>query len=620
MLVSTVYMDHYAGNLVKTYLPVAVLIPFLGWIVLNTGIRLTFPRLALNRTELLTILGMLWVAGNLPAVGWGSYSVSLVPSPEFFASPENRLSEVVLPHLPKWLFLDARDPRVYAAYTGLAPDEAMPWMIWIRPFFWWLVGCLATVFATMFGTILFFKQWDEQERLAFPMSTFPVDILETEDDGIPSVFKNRIFWIGFAITAGIILWNIAGYFAISLPRITLFDQYRTKQLDLGRYYPPLFLRIQPLLMGLAYLCPTDILFSIWVYNIFNTFKIGFLNRTGFTVGIAGQPAEAGAIANLESNGALFLLVGWSVWVSRRHLRDTVRLAIGPRAQDNGAPVTYRTAWIGWVMSVLILGSWMHSTGISPTAVVLQLIFLFTCYFGVSKYAAATGFTFITPAGGKGYGIMTSIGGTVRLSPSSQTMLRLLQGNMYLGAPIRPAFVVAFPHIFKMLGRSLWKNRSIWIVMILAYIFGFTTAAGSRIHQSYVDGGLNGLLNTNDMASLARNVPFIEGTKVYVFDHQKLGVWLFGAGEAALLTILRSRFSSWPIHPVAVAFPERRNLFAIFLVWAAKASVLRLGGVSLYRRSIPFWYGAIFGYLFGIALSSFIDAVWFPSEGHFVHGF
>jgi hypothetical protein len=192
--------------------------------------------------------------------------------------------------------------------------------------------------------------------------------------------------------------------------------------------------------------------------------------------------------------------------------------------------------------------------------------------------------------------------------------------MYLGAPIRTAFVVAFPHIFKMLGRSLWKNRSIWIVMILAYIFGFTAAAGSRIHQSYVDGGLNGLLNTNDMASLARNVPFIEGTKVHVFDHQKLGVWLFGAGEAALLTILRSRFSSWPIHPVAVAFPERRNLFAIFLVWAAKASILRLGGVSLYRRSIPFWYGAIFGYLFGIALSSFIDAVWFPSEGHFVHGF
>jgi hypothetical protein len=164
----------------------------------------------------------------------------------------------------------------------------------------------------MCGTILFFKQWDEQERLAFPMSRFPVDVLETEDDGIPTVFKDRLFWVGFAITAGIILYNIVGYFAITLPKITLFDHFRTKEVQLGKYYPPFYVRIQPLLMGLAYLCPTDILFSIWSYNLFNTFKIGMLNRTGFTVGIAGQPAEAGAISGLESNGALFVLVGWSL--------------------------------------------------------------------------------------------------------------------------------------------------------------------------------------------------------------------------------------------------------------------------------------------------------------------
>ena len=157
-------------------------------------------------------------------------------------------------------------------------------------------------------------------------------------------------------------------------------------------------------------------------------------------------------------------------------------------------------------------------------------------------------------------------------------------------------------------------------MILAYVFGYATAAGSRIHQSYMDGGLNGLLNTHDMRCLASNVTLIEGPKVWVFDHQKLGVWLFGAAEAAVLPVLRSRFTWWPIHPVAVAFPERRYLFAIFLVWAIKTAVMRFGGVTLYRRSILIWYGAIFGYLFGIALSSVIDAVWFPDEGHFVHGF
>ena len=294
--------------------------------------------------------------------------------------------------------------------------------------------------------------------------------------------------------------------------------------------------------------------------------------------------------------------------------------MGPRDGDDGSPISYRSAWVGWIVSIAILFGWMNAIGISFIASLLQLTFLFVCYFGISKYAAATGFTFITPAGGKGYGIITSITGTAGLSPTSQSMLHLLQGNMFLGATVRTTFVVAFPHMFKMLGKSLWKYRAIWIVMIFAYLFGFATAAGSRIHQAYDVGGLNGLLHPNDMNRLARNIPFIEGTKVHFFDHQKLAVWLVGAGEAAVLTLLRSRFTWWPIHPVAIAFPERRYVFAIFLVWAIKSSVLRFGGVTLYRRSIPFWYGAIFGYLFGVALSSLVDAIWFPDGGHFVHGF
>ena len=271
IFVATVYMDHHAGNLVKTYFPVAVLIPFVVWILLNTLIRVTVPRLALSRTELITILGMLWIAGSLPTVGWGLYAVSMIPSPEFFAAPENRMADVVLPLLPKWLFLSVRDPQVMLAYTGLPPGDSVPWHIWVRPVFWWVVPGIAGVTATIFGSVLFFKQWDETERLSFPMAKFPLDMLETESDGIPTVLKQRLFWIGFSLTASVIIWNVIGYFATTLPRITLFDQYSFKIIEIGRYYPPLYAKIQPLLMGLAYLCPTDLLFSIWFYNLLNTF-------------------------------------------------------------------------------------------------------------------------------------------------------------------------------------------------------------------------------------------------------------------------------------------------------------------------------------------------------------
>ncbi|MEE2754820.1 MAG: DUF6785 family protein [Candidatus Latescibacterota bacterium] len=620
IFIATVYMDHHAGNLVKTYLPVAVLIPFVAWIVLNTLIRITYPQYMLSRTELITILGMLWIAGSLPTVGWGLYAVSMVPSPEFFAAPENRMADVVLPLLPEWLFLSIEDPRVMHAYTGLPSSGSIPWSIWFRPLFWWVVPGIAGVVATLFGSVLFLRQWDETERLAFPMAQFPLDMLETDRDGIPTVFKQRIFWIGFAITAGIIFWNIAGYFAITLPRITLFDQSNTKVLEVGRYYPPFYMKIQPLLMGLAYLCPTDLIFSVWFYNALNTFKIGFLNRTGFTVGIAGQPAEAGAIASLESHGSLCMLVIWSLWVSRDHLRATITQASGPRSEDLGAPISYRTAWLGWMISVSILGGWLYSAGMSLLAVALTLAFLFACYFGISKYAAATGFTFIRPAGSKGYGIFRQLFGTASLTPSSQVVSILLQDNVFFGNTLRTSFPVAVPHVFKLLGDQLKRHRTIIIALILAYIFGLASSSGSRIYRSYAEGGLNGILVTNDMQRLASAIPFIEGARVWFFDYQKTSVWLFGAVEAGVLTLLRTRFSWWPIHPVAVAFPERRYIIALLIVWAAKTMTLKLGGVRGYRRSIPFWYGAMCGYLFGIALSSFIDAVWFPDTGHFVHGF
>ncbi len=613
-------MDQHAGNLVKTYFPVAVLIPFVAWIVLNTLIRITLPKFTLSRTELITILGMLWIAGSLPTVGWGLYAVSMIPSPEFFAAPENRMADVVLPLLPNWLFLSIDDPRVMQAYTGLPPGESIPWSIWIRPVFWWVLPGIAGVTATLFGSVLFLRQWDETERLAFPMAKFPLDMLETEEDGIPTVFKERLFWIGFAITGGIIIWNIAGYFAIALPRITMFDASNTKVLTVGKYYPPFYMKIQPLLMGLAYLCPTDLLFSIWSYNVLNTFKIGILNRTGFTIGIEGQPAEAGTIASLESHGALCMLVIWSIWVSRGHLRISLSLAFGPREEDTGAPVSYRTAWLGWLISICTLGGWLYSAGMSLLSVGLTLAFLFACYFGISKYAAATGFTFIRPAGSKGFGIFRQLFGTASLTPSSQIVSVLLQDNVFFGNTLRTSFPVAVPHIFKLLGDQLKRHKVIILALLLAYVFGLASSSGSRIFRSYTEGGLNGLLVTNDMQRVANAIPFIEGAKVWFFDYQKTAVWVIGAAEATLLTVLRSRFAWWPIHPVAVAFPERRYVIALFIVWAAKTLTMKIGGVRGYRKSIPFWYGAICGYLFGIALSSFVDAIWFPSEGHFVHGF
>lgn len=290
-----------------------------------------------------------------------------------------------------------------------------------------------------------------------------------------------------------------------------------------------------------------------------------------------------------------------------------------RSKDDAVPLSYRSAWIGWCLSVLALAGWCMTNGMTFWATGFQLVFLFVCYFGISKYAATTGFTFLNPAGGKGNGVIRSIGGSLNFTPASLTMMEFIGNNTFLGAALRTTCIPSITHILKMWGDRLKRIPVIWLLIPGAYIVGWWLASGTRIFHAYDEGGLNGLLVPWQVDALTRQIPFIEGTKAHIFDPQKLSVWLFGAGEAAVLTLLKSRFTWWPLHPIAVAFPERRYAFCLFIAWVAKVVTLQFGGVRLYRRSIPFWYGAICGYLSGIAVSSLIDAIWFPDGGHGVHG-
>jgi len=48
-----------------------------------------------------------------------------------------------------------------------------------------------------------------------------------------------------------------------------------------------------------------------------------------------------------------------------------------------------------------------------------------------------------------------------------------------------------------------------------------------------------------------------------------------------------------------------------VTWLIKVIILRLGGISLYRRATPFFIGMIVGYTAALMVSMTIDLIWFP---------
>jgi hypothetical protein len=83
------------------------------------------------------------------------------------------------------------------------------------------------------------------------------------------------------------------------------------------------------------------------------------------------------------------------------------------------------------------------------------------------------------------------------------------------------------------------------------------------------------------------------------DRAGMGAVGFGGLFTLFLSFMRLRFPWWPFHPLgyAVGFSRRTvdwMWFSIFLGWAVKAILLRMGGMPLYRRALPLMLGFILG--------------------------
>src|SRR5262249_53014901 len=84
------------------------------------------------------------------------------------------------------------------------------------------------------------------------------------------------------------------------------------------------------------------------------------------------------------------------------------------------------------------------------------------------------------------------------------------------------------------------------------------------------------------------------------DPARMSATGFGALFTPFLTLFRLRVLWWPFPPPGFppALSARRTVdwmwFSIFLGWAVKSILLRMGGMPLYRRALPVMLGFILG--------------------------
>jgi len=579
-------IDHMpAGGIFIFFIFVGLLVPCME----SLGTSLRF-----SRSELILIYVMLLVSSSIATMGLGTQLLSMLAGPAYYANPTNQWDTLIHPHIHPWF--SPQDPEaVRTFYEGLNPGEQIPWHAWTKTLALWLPFMVVLYFVMICVGVILRKQWVEHERLSFPLTALPLDMVQ-EEEGRRSrpFFRTAPMWLGFAIPFFVGSLNALHHYHESFPGVEL-----VKSLPVVHRLWDLEFRISFPIIGFAYFISSKLAFSFWFFNVTAQALWAYFHRTGITTG--ENMSVFGAWSPIFKHlgmGAIFVLVVYGLWTSRTHLLTVVRnmLPFNSSEDDSEEILSYRASAWGLLVGILLLAAWLHLAGLEfriAVAFVLLALLIFTAVVRVvaqgglptliapsiapSQLVSSIGAGAVGPAGLTVLGYSYIWSGDIRTFVMSSSMHGMKLGNESGARSARPLFWAMMAAVL------IGVIGSTVVVMYLAYNYG-----GLNLQNWYFQG--NTRVAFNYIAKMVSSPP----------SPNMSGWWYKGAGAAIMLgmMVLQRQFYWWPIHPLGFAIGANywmnKIWFSIFLSWLIKGAILKYGGGKTFRRARPFFLGLVLG--------------------------
>ncbi len=562
-----------------------VLFTFFLLAVLSPFLKRLFKHAAPTSRELALTYIMVSVATALAGHDIVRQLVPMIANAGWFATPENEWADIFFRFLPTWLTIT--DRKILQGYFEGDDTFWQPRYMeaWLWPIVAWSVLVIVLLFMMLCINIIIRKQWIDHEKLSYPLTTLPVELLGNTSN----LFRNKLIWLGFGIAFGLEILAGLNYLFPVIPSLKI--KYQLYFADrpwnaIGRL--PIY--VYPFAIGLGYLMPLDLALSFWGFYLFWGLQRVLFTATGWTTAIGFQTEQrAGAWIGI---GLLALLT------SRREILKVLGGVFSFRSKDR----LYQLAVFGLIFGLGFVLIFWYFAGLSPwVALGYFSIYLVLCI-GMTRMRAELGPPTHELHRVHPDRIMLLFLGSRPLGAQNLTNTTLLSWLAY-GYRCHP-----MPHqleAFK-IGRHfrLRENRLV-IALIVASIVGAVISIIGHVALYYEFrfarwgvGEFNRLQNWITVPR-APNLPAIQ--------HMTFG-FLF----TSVLTILKRQFLWWPFYPVGYAVGNGWAIgwmwFSIFLGWLFKRLLFTGGGVRAYRRALPLFLGLIFGQFLAGSLWSLLGVL------------
>ena len=600
MEMATQYSPGYGGGPYPTTFSLFanVICLLLALSAANGALRRIRPRWALRPAELIVIYVMLCIASAIDSIDFMDVLVPMITHVHRYndITAGRPYGDEIIPYIPEAFTLS--DPDAVVAWhesdPGFFSTETL--RAWLPPVALWSGFIFVFLWVMLCLAALLRDKWIEQERLSYPITHIPVQIANPA----AGLFRERLFWVGFSVAAGISLLNgLAAMFPV-LPTI------RVKLWDLSPHFvgrpwnaigwTPI--SFYPFGIGLGYLLPPELLFSSWFF--FWVLKAERILAA--TVGWLGYDAQAPYIEE-QCFGAYIYVALFGLWLGRRYFADALRAAFSGEAGRPEEAFGPRISVLGALGGIAALGVFFAHFGMSLWLVVAAWLIYWLLALAVTRMRAELGpVAHDLHRGGPDY-MLTAMLGTRLMGPRN---LNLLTWFYWFNRAYRS---LAMPHMlegFAMARRNGFRDRHIVIAVVLSGVVGTCATFLALAYFGYKGGAeakMAGHATWFGWEAFNRLRGWLHGqTPVNWAAMAAAAAGLLFAGGLHRLTI---RFIWWPLHPLGLAIAGSYSMATMWcpmlIAWIAKTALLRFGGQRGYMRGVPLFVGLLIGdYVLGCA--------------------
>lgn len=567
---------------------------------LNKLLRHVSPRLVMHSGELVIIYIMLVMSCTIATHDFMINLMSIMPWPAWYETPENHWASTLFPHLPRWLLVWDKDllQGYFNGNSTIMSKDVLK--MWIPPLATWSVFIFAIVWMFFCMNVLIRKAWTEQTKLTFPIVQLPL-AMTSQDENHREIMRSRLLWIGFTLAAVLSIINGLHEWYPSIPNFQVRARWINFSTAPWNAINPLPVTFYPFAIGLAFLMPLDVAFSAWFFFMFLKAQIIIGNMAGYT-SIPDFPFQ-----NEQGIGAWYAFGLYVLYSSRHHIKAVIKTAFDPNDDsDKNEPIRYKTAIWGLLAGMIVFIIFWASVGMSIGWVIVVLFTYLLLSLTITRVRAESG-----------------VQHTVwDLEP--RNLFRLFDSRFIGPANLAAA---AMSHwywrlnrshtmpsqleAFKLASENKVNLRSLTFPMLAALVIATFSAMWACLHVFYSEGAL----------AKCQGFATWTGFETYNFLDNDINTgfrvqpvrWAFVLSASTivvLLSVLRSRFTWFPLHPLGYCIGPWMMWYwcPTMIAWFVKLLILRYGGLRTYRKAVPFFLGLVLGdYVLG-AIWSLIGVV------------